>query len=137
MNPELKVIIYEQRNVLNKLLKQLDEQYDLIINKEVIKIDKIVKELDETSKELAKLEINRRKITGSETSMKNIIEKCEDENIKKAYEEITNTLKMIEVQKEANETIIKQKLFFTKKMISFIKPNNGMGTYNAYGQVGK
>lgn len=137
MNPELKVIIYEQKSVLNKLLKQLDEQYELIVNKDIMKIDKIAKELDKTSKELAKLEINRRKIMGNDTSMKNTIEKCEDENVKKAYEEIINTLKMIEIQKEANETLIKQNLFFTKKMINFIKPNNGIVTYNAYGQVGK
>lgn len=137
MNPELKVIIYEQKSILNKMLKQLDEQYDLIVSEEVVKIDKIAKELEDTSKELAKIEINRRKIMGSDTSMKNTIEKCEDENIKKAYDEITNTLRMIEIQKEANETIIKQRLFFTKKMMNFIKPKSGIGTYNAYGQVGK
>ena len=63
--------------------------------------------------------------------------KLKDENIKVAYEEIKNTLKMIEIQKNANSILIKQRLFFTKKMINCIKPSKSIGTYNAYGQVGK
>ena len=137
MNPEIKVIIYEEKNILKNLLALLDEQYDCIINKEIIKMDKIAKKLDETSKELAKIEIKRRNIMGIEASMKEIVQLCDDENIKNAYEEIVSTLRMVQLQKEANDTLIKQKLFFTKKMINFIKPSKDIGVYNAYGKVGK
>ena len=137
MNPEIKVIIYEEKNILKNLLALLDEQYDYIINKEIIKSDKVAKKLDETSKELAKIEIQRRNIMGSEASMKEIVQLCDDENIKNAYEEIVSTLRMVQLQKEANDTLIKQKLFFTKKMINFIKPSKDIGVYNAYGKVGK
>ena len=137
MNPEIKVIIYEEKNILKNLLALLDEQYGCIINKEIIKMDKIAKKLDETSKELAKIEIQRRNIMGSEASMKEIVQLCDDENIKNAYEEIVSTLRMVQLQKEANDTLIKQRLFFTKKMINFIKPNKDIGVYNAYGKVGK
>ena len=137
MNPEIKVIIYEEKNILKNLLALLDEQYDYIINKEIIKMDKIAKKLDETSKELAKIEIQRRNIMGSEASMKEIVQLCDDENIKNAYDEIVSTLRMVQLQKEANDTLIKQKLFFTKKMINFIKPSKDIGVYNAYGKVGK
>ena len=137
MNPEIKVIIYEEKNILKNLLALLDEQYDCIINKEIIKMDKIAKKLDETSKELAKIEIQRRNIMGSEASIKEIVQLCDDENIKSAYEEIVSTLRMVQLQKEANDTLIKQKLFFTKKMINFIKPSKDIGVYNAYGKVGK
>ena len=137
MNPEIKVIIYEEKNILKNLLALLDEQYDYIINKEIIKMDKVAKKLDETSKELAKIEIQRRNIMGSEASMKEIVQLCDDENIKNAYEEIVSTLRMVKLQKEANDTLIKQKLFFTKKMIDFIKPSKDIGVYNAYGKVGK
>lgn len=137
MSPELKIIIFEEKNILKKMLKQLEEQYDLVISKEVMKIDRIAKELDETAKELARMEIKRRKIMGSDASLKEAVELCEDENIKKAYEDIIKMLNMIEIQKEANSMLIKQRLFFTKKMINCIKPNKGIGTYNAYGQVGK
>ena len=137
MNPEIKVIIYEEKNILKNLLALLDEQYDYIINKEIIKMDKVAKKLDETSKELAKIEIQRRNIMGSEASMKEIVQLCDDENIKSAYEEIVSTIKMVQLQKEANDTLIKQRLFFTKKMINLIKPSKDIGVYNAYGKVGK
>ena len=137
MNSQLKVIIFEEKNIIKNLLNLLDEQYNFIIDKDVIKMDKIAKQLDEVSKNLARIEIKRRKIMGSETSMKEVVESSNDEKIKQAYEEIQTTLKMIEIQKEANEILIKQRLFFTKKMINCIKPNKGIGTYNAYGQVGK
>jgi hypothetical protein len=74
---------------------------------------------------------------GSESNIKETIENCNDENIKQAYIEMKNHLKMIEIQKESNAMLIKQRLFFTKKMINTIKPSKGIGTYNAYGQVGK
>lgn len=137
MNPELKVVIYQEKTILKKLLELLDEQQDLIINKDIIKIDKIAQELDSTAKELATTEIKRRSIMGTESSIKETIENCSDENIKQAYIEIKNNLKMIEIQKESNAILIKQRLFFTKKMINCIKPGKGIGTYNAYGQVGK
>ena len=137
MNPEIKVIIYEEKNILKNLLALLDEQYNCIINKEIIKMDKIAKKLDETSKELAKIEIQRRNIMGSEASMKETVQLCDDENIKNAYEEIVSTLRMVQLQKEANDTLIKQRLFFTKKMINLIKPSKDIGVYNAYGKVGK
>ena len=137
MNPEIKVIIYEEKNILKNLLSLLDEQYNSIINKDIIMMDKIASKLDETSKELAKIEIQRRNIMGSEASMKEIVQLCDDENIKNAYEEIVSTLRMVQLQKEANDTLIKQKLFFTKKMINFIKPSKDIGVYNAYGKVGK
>lgn len=137
MNSQLKVIIFEEKNIIKNLLTLLDEQYNFIIDKDVIKMDKIAKELDEVSKNLARIEIKRRNIMGSESSMKEVVEASNDEKIKQAYEEIQSTLKMIEIQKEANEILIKQRLFFTKKMINCLKPNKGIGTYNAYGQVGK
>ncbi|WP_042275390.1 flagellar export chaperone FlgN [[Clostridium] dakarense] len=137
MSPELKIIIYEEKNILKKLLELLDEQYELLINKEVIKLDKIAAEIDLVAKELATLEIKRRSITGNEASMRNLIESCDDENIIKAYEDIKYYLNMLEVQKEANNNLIKQKLLFTKKMINFIKPSKSIGTYNSLGQVGK
>ena len=137
MNPDIKVIIYEEKNILKNLLSLLDEQYDCIINKDVIKLEKVTSKLEETSKVLAKAEIQRRNIMSSKESMKETILNCDDENIKSAYEEIVSTIKMVEIQKQANDTLIKQRLFFTKKMINLIKPNKNIGVYNSYGKVGK
>lgn len=137
MTPELKVIIFEEKNTLKKLLELLDEQYELIINKDILGMEKKSKELDSIVKEIASIEIKRRSIMGNENSMKSIMESCEDENIQQVYEEIKHTLNMIEIQKESNSMLIKQNLFFTKKMMNFIKPQGGIGTYNSNGQVGK
>lgn len=137
MKPELKVLIYEEKNILKELLDLLDSQYELIFQKDIVKIDTVAKELDNLAKELAKLEIQRRNIVDNEISMKKIIDDCDDQNIKLAYKEIKSTLNMIEIQKEANTTLIKQKLFFTGKMINCIKPNKKIGVYDSYGQISK
>ena len=137
MSPELKVIIYEQRKMFKELLNLLDEQYDLILGKDPTVLDKIARKLENVSRDIAKLEIQRRNIVGSDFSMGTLIEENDDKNIKEAYEEIKSTIKMIEIQKESNHVILKQKLFFTKKMLNVIKPSQGTGTYNYCGQVGK
>lgn len=137
MSPELKVIIYEQRKMFKELLNLLDEQYDLILGKDPTLLDKIARKLENVSRDIAKLEIQRRNIVGSDFSMGTLIEENDDKNIKEAYEEIKSTIKMIEAQKESNHVILKQKLFFTKKMLNVIKPSQGTGTYNYCGQVGK
>ncbi|MEX6586708.1 flagellar protein FlgN [Paraclostridium bifermentans] len=137
MSPELKIIIYEQRKMFKELLNLLDEQYDLILGKDPTVLDKIARKLENVSRDIAKLEIQRRNIVGSDFSMGTLIEENDDKNIKEAYEEIKSTIKMIEVQKESNHVILKQKLFFTKKMLNVIKPSQGTGTYNYCGQVGK
>lgn len=137
MNPELKVIIYEQRKLFKELLNLLDEQYDLILGKDALLLEKVTKKLENASRDIAKLEIQRRNIVGSDFRMGSLVEKSDDKNIKEAYEEIKQTIKMIELQKESNQTLLKQKLFFNKKMLNMLKPNQGIGTYNYSGQVGK
>ncbi|WP_270659152.1 flagellar protein FlgN [Paraclostridium bifermentans] len=137
MNPELKVIIYEQRKLFREVLNLLDEQYNLILGKDVKLLEKVAKKLENASRNVAKLEIQRRNIVGSNFSMGSLIEESDDKNIKETYEEIKQTIKMIEIQKESNDVILKQKLFFNKKMLNVLKPSQGIGTYNYSGQVGK
>lgn len=137
MNPELKVVIYEQRKLFKELLNLLDEQYDLILGKDATLLDKIARKLENVSRDIAKLEIQRRNIVGSNSSMRSLVEKSDDKNIKEAYEEIRQTIKMIELQKESNQTLLKQRLFFNKKMLNVLKPSQGIGTYNYSGQVRK
>ncbi|MCE9675753.1 flagellar protein FlgN [Paraclostridium bifermentans] len=137
MNPELKVVIYEQRKLFKELLNLLDEQYDLILGKDATLLDKIARKLENVSRDIAKLEIQRRNIVGLNSSMRYLVEKSDDKNIKEAYEEIRQTIKMIELQKESNQTLLKQRLFFNKKMLNVLKPSQGIGTYNYSGQVGK
>lgn len=134
MNSELKVIIFEEKNVLQELLNLLDEQYKLILSRDLIKIQKIANDIEYLGKNLANIELKRRGFIGEER-FKDIINNSEDNHIKEAYESIKSILVDIESQKEINDTLIKQQLFFTSKMINLIKPSKNIGIYNSYGKV--
>ena len=136
MNSELKLVIFEEKKILQSLLELLYEQYSLILSKDIIGLGKIADKIEEVGKNLAASEIKRRKIV-SEEEFNNFIKNINDEHIKGVYEEIKNLLNNLQNQKDTNNTLIKQRLFFTNKMINVIKPSKGIGTYNSYGKVGR
>lgn len=136
MNSELKVIIFEQKKILQNLLKLLDEQYNLVLNKDVIALGKIAEDIEEEGKKLATIEIKRRNIA-SEEEFNNFIKNTDDEHITDVYNEMKELLTNLQKQKDINNTLIKQRLFFTNKMINVIKPSKNVNTYNAYGKVGR
>ena len=136
MNSELKVIIFEQKKILQNLLKLLDEQYNLVLNKDVIALGKIAEDIEEEGKKLATIEIKRRNIA-SEEEFNNFIKNTDDEHITNVYNEMKERLTNLQKQKDINNTLIKQRLFFTNKMINVIKPSKSVNTYNAYGKVGR
>ena len=136
MNSELKVIIFEQKKILQNLLKLLDEQYNLVLNKDVIALGKIAEDIEEEGKKLATIEIKRWNIA-SEEEFNNFIKNTDDEHITNVYNEMKELLTNLQKQKDINNTLIKQRLFFTNKMINVIKPSKSVNTYNAYGKVGR
>lgn len=136
MNSELKVIIFEQKKILQNLLKLLDEQYNLVLNKDVIALGKIAEDIEAEGKKLATIEIKRRNIA-SEEEFNNFIKNTDDEHITNVYNEMKELLTNLQKQKDINNTLIKQRLFFTNKMINVIKPSKSVNTYNAYGKVGR
>ena len=136
MNSELKVIIFEQKRILQNLLKLLDEQYNLVLNKDVIALGKIAEDIEEEGQKLATIEIKRRNIA-SEEEFNNFIKNTDDEHITDVYNEMKELLTNLQKQKDINNTLIKQRLFFTNKMINVIKPSKSVNTYNAYGKVGR
>ena len=136
MNSELKVIIFEQKKILQNLLKLLDEQYNLVLNKDVIALGKIAEDIEEEGKKLATIEIKRRNIA-SEEEFNNFIKNTDDEHINNVYNEMKELLTNLQKEKDINNTLIKQRLFFTNKMINVIKPSKSVNTYNAYGKVGR
>lgn len=136
LNSEFKLIIFEEKKELQNLLDLLDEQYNLILNNDVMKLEKIANKIQEASKNIAEVEIKRRKIINKE-EFKLFIEDTENQYINDAYIQIKNILKSLETQKYTNTTLIKQKLFFTNKMINIIRPSKGLGIYNSYGKIGR
>lgn len=136
MNSELKLVIFEEKKRLQKLLELLDVQYNLILNNDLIKLENIASEIELAGKNIAEIEIKRRSIINEE-DFKLLIESSDDQHIKEVYIEIKQILNNLTMQKNTNDTLLKQKLFFTNKMINMIKPSKGIGTYNSYGKVGK
>ena len=136
MNSELKLVIFEEKKILQYLLQLLNEQYNLILSKDVISLGVIADKIEEQGKKLANIEIKRRKIA-TEEEFDNFIKNTDDEHIINVYEEIKTILTNLRDQKDINNTLIKQRLIFTNKMINVIKPSKGIGTYNAYGKVGR
>ena len=136
MNSELKLVIFEEKKRLQNLLDLLDEQYNLILGKDLIKLENISSQIEIAGKNVAEIEIKRRKLINEE-DFKLLMERTEDQHIKDVYIQIKQILNNLTMQKNTNDTLLKQKLFFTNKMINMIKPSKGIGTYNSYGKVGK
>ena len=134
MNSEVKLVIFEQKKSLKYLLDLLEEQYRLILDKDIIGLEKITNQIEEAGRNIATIEINRRKII-KEEDFKVFIDNIEDQHVKDVYREMKNILKSLELQNNSNNTLLKKKLLFTTKMINMIKPSKGIGTYNSYGKV--
>lgn len=135
MLEQLKIVFIEENRALIILLQLLEEQYRYLIKEEVFKLDEIIKKIETTNKEVATLEIKRRKIVNGK-SMKSIINECNDEDIIIMYRDIKKVLADIIVQKDSNEILIKQGLGFTTHLLNVINPKaSSPKTYNSYGKV--
>lgn len=136
MKPELKVVVFEEKKILQELLRLLDEQHRAILAKDVIDLEKLTDRLENTGRNLASVEIKRRNIL-EDDDFKTLMDNSHDEHMKSVYEEIKEILKNLDIQKKVNDTLIKQQLFFTSKMINVIRPSKNIGTYNSYGKIGR
>lgn len=136
MNPELKLVMFEEKKLLQELLDLLDKQHEAIVAKELMTLEKLTEDIEAVGKSIAAIEIKRRGLV-KEESFSEVIETSDDDHIKEVYKEIKSLLNNLEAQKSTNDTLIKQNLFFTNKMISVIKPQKSAGTYDSYGKVGK
>ncbi|MEY7998817.1 flagellar protein FlgN [Clostridium sp. Mt-5] len=135
MSLQLMNIMNSEYSVLKELLQALDEQNQYLIKREVFKLDKIVKVLEEKSKTVAFWEVERRKITKNK-AMREVIVEAKDENMKRTYDNIVELLEKVQFQKDTNQALIKQWLGFTNQMLRAISPASAgaVRTYNALGK---
>lgn len=134
MNSDLKLIFFEEKSVLQELETLLDKQYNSILSDEIKLLDKLNEDIEIAGKKIATIEIKRRNII-KDNDLRKIIESSDDEHLKDVYKEVKSLVMSLELQKDTNYTLIKQKLFFTNKIINVIRPSKSIGTYNAYGNV--
>lgn len=135
MKNELKEIMILEKESLSCLLELLEEQFSLLIKKDVFALDSIVEKIKLCNKDIAQYEVKRRHILNNK-SFKEVIE-TSDDDIKTIFDDINNILHHLKIQKDSNELLLKQKISFTNKMLSYINPKRTSSTYNAYGKIRK
>lgn len=133
MTAEFNKIIVEEYKALKTLLDALDEQFECLTKRDVFGLDKVSKKLQQCSVEVARWEMERRKLTNGKT-MKDIIEEAKDKELEDNYTKVIKLLSAIELQKHTNDMLIKQGLGFATQMLNFLNPNKGPKTYNSYGK---
>lgn len=133
LSEQLNSIIINEYNALDKLLKTLNEQFDYIRKKNIFALDAVREKIEACAREVAKHEVERRKITNGK-SLSTIVSECEDKTLEKSYENIQDLLHQVQLQKDTNEILIRQGLNYTTQMLGMLNPSRGPKTYNAYGR---
>ena len=136
MIDELKNIIKNEDEALNKLLSLLEEQYKYIMGKEVFKLDAMVEKIKLCNKEVAECEVFRRRITNSK-SMSDIVMEAKDEELENLYRSIKKTVELVKMQKDTNELLLKQQIGFNTQILNIINPRRENKTYNSYGNLSR
>ena len=138
MITDLKVIIYEEKNIISKMMELLKEQFDYIVEKDLENLNMLNPKLEDISRELASIEIKRRQLFGDDISMSEVVENSNDGYLKEIYTDLKHILALAKNQQESNDSLIKKELIFTKNMINFIKTaDKQTTTYNSYGNIRK
>lgn len=131
---ELTSIVLSEKEALDKILIHLDEQYTMIMSKDVFGLEAMVDKLKNCNKVIASKELERRKFIG-EQSMKDIVNNSDNDNLKNAYKDINKLLVSIKNQKDTNELLIKQQIGFNAQILNLINPRRDTKTYNSYGKL--
>lgn len=136
MMNELIRLMQNQDADLKELLKLLETQYKMIMDKDIFGLEGLVDKINECGKRIAQEEVQRRKVTEN-ISIKEIVNESNDEGLKKLYAEIQNTLNSVILKKETNDVLLKQQIIFNNKMIQLMNPSRQIKTYNSYGNLSK
>lgn len=123
----------QEMNALKELLSALEEQHKFLAHNEIINLEALVEKIDECNKNVAKIEVERRKITNGEP-MKKLVQDCKDNELEACYRDINKLLQELKVQKDTNELLIRKGLSFSSQMLNLLKPDRNAKTYNAYGR---
>ncbi|MGL5085114.1 MAG: flagellar protein FlgN [Clostridium sp.] len=131
---KLTEVIIKEESALSKLLGLLDEQFKLIMTKNVFGLEQMVEDIQSCNKEIAEFEVERRKLIGA-GSMKEIVKSLDNEKLDSEYRKIQKLLEAITLQKDTNELLLKQQISYTNKMLNIINPRREVKTYNSYGNM--
>ena len=128
---ELIGLIKEQDNRLKELMELLQMQYEFIVNKNLFGLEDLVDQINDCSKRVAEVELRRRNLMGN-NSLTQFVSEQNNEELKKAYENIKKTLDEVKVKKETNDILLKQRLSFNSRMLAILNPSREIKTYDSY-----
>lgn len=120
---------------LNKLSALMDEQYDIILEKDIIRMSELEKEISSVTKNIANLELKRRELIGYKSNLNSVLKELNNDELFELQKEIEVVISMLQIQKDSNMKLLKQLLYFSNKMINAIKPVDSYGTYDSKGLV--
>lgn len=120
---------------LNKLSELMDEQYDIILEKDIIRMSELEKEISSVTKNIANLELKRRELIGYKSNLNSVLKELNNAELFELQKEIEVVISMLQIQKDSNMKLLKQLLYFSNKMINAIKPVDSYGTYDSKGLV--
>ncbi|WP_050606972.1 flagellar export chaperone FlgN [Clostridium niameyense] len=133
MEENLKLILKNQYKSLKELLELLEKQHKYLCCKNTFGLDKIVEDIEEKSKELAKYEMERRSLT-KENSILAFMKESKDDELQKAYNDCLKVLNDIKLQKDTNELIIRQGISLTTSVLTILNPDKSPKTYGPQGR---
>lgn len=121
---------------MTALITILEVQHGLLVQQSVYELEKITKDIEDCSKNLAMCESKRRSLVGRQ-SMSEIVDGLKDIEVQKIYDEVVRAVNALYVQKETNDMLLKQSLSFTNSMLAMVSPKKENLTYNGYGKIKK
>ncbi|MCB2288837.1 flagellar protein FlgN [Clostridium sp. CS001] len=136
MKDKLNSVIIQEIEAILILLLALEEQHKCIIVADIFGMEACVGKIKDANKNIASMEVERRKLTQSK-GMTEIIEELRDDELESNYHKIKQLLQEVVLQKDTNELLIKQGLSFTNRILNVLNPVRETKTYNAYGKVKK
>jgi flagellar biosynthesis/type III secretory pathway chaperone len=136
MKDKLNSVMLQEIEAVLMLLLALEEQHRCIIVNDIFALEACVGKIKEANKNIACIEVERRKLTESR-AMTEIIEELRDDELENNYNKIKQLLQEVILQKDTNELLIKQGLSFTNRILNVLNPVRETKTYNAYGKVRK
>lgn len=132
----LKGIMLKETDALKKLLSLLEEQYKLLLGNKIFELEGIVSKIQEVNKEIAEIEVERRKVTAGK-AMSDLIRESKNIDLENSYRNIKKLVSELQLQKDTNDALIRQGLGFSTRMLNIITPDRNTQTYNAYGKLRK
>lgn len=129
-------IILEETKALQELLQALEEQHSYVAKNDVFAMENVVSRIENCSREVAKCEMKRRKITGDKP-MRLIVSELKDEELETNFRKIKKLIEEVRLQKDTNELLIRQGLGYSSRMLNIFSPDRSNKTYNVYGKMGK